>query len=243
MRIVEAADEARRGLERDLHEGPQQHLLALLLKLRVARPLAGEGSELAGLLEDAIDGAMDADVSLRELARGLYPVILSERGLAAAVQGLAVRAAFPVSLRGLPEPPLPADDRVDRVPRRRRGARGAPPGAADATEAFVLLAEDGDRLTVEVRDDGVRRRPPPRSAVADRVAAAGGRLAVDSPPGAGTVVRAEIPLDALTSGREQRGVGAQRGLPAEVRVEHVGVALDLAARRRGRSCPAIDFPS
>ncbi len=193
LRIVEAADEARRRLERQLHEGPRQHLLALLLKLRVARPLAGEGSELAGLLEDAIAGATDADVSLRELARGLYPVILSERGLAAAVQGLAMRAAFPVSLRGLPGRRFPAViESTAYLVVAEALARAA--GRGDVTEAFVLLAEDGGRLTVEVRDDGGGADRAALQHVADRVVAAGGRLAVDSAPGAGTVVRAEIPL-------------------------------------------------
>jgi signal transduction histidine kinase len=193
LRIFEAADDARRRLERELHEGPRQHLLALLLKLRVALSMAGEGTELEGLLDDATADATDADESLRDLARRLYPVILSERGLAAAVQGLALRAAVPVSLRGLPGRRFPAAIEatayfVVAEALARVGER------AEAGEAFVLLAEDGDRLTVEVRDDdGGADRASLEDAV-DRVVACGGRLDVDSAPGGGTVVRAQIPL-------------------------------------------------
>ena len=124
IRLVEDADAARRGLERDLHQGPHQHLLALMLKLRLARSWADDGSDLAGILEQAIDGAVEADASLRDLARGMFPVMLTERGLAAAVQALAVRAGVPVSLVRLPEPPLPAHGRGDGLLRRGRGARG-----------------------------------------------------------------------------------------------------------------------
>jgi signal transduction histidine kinase len=187
LRVVEGADEARRQLERELHQGPHQHLLALALKLRVARSQAVGGSALAGLLDDAIAGAMETDASLRELARGLYPVILAERGLAAAVQALAVRAAVPVSLRRLPSrrfPPVIEATAYFAIAEALAGG---------ATEAAILISDDGDRLSFEVSHDGSAGAADPH-AIADRVAAAGGRLDVDSSPGAGTIVRAELPL-------------------------------------------------
>src|SRR5215218_55003 len=107
-RLVEAGDDARRRLERMLHEGVHQLLLALVLKLRVARAQAADGSQLAALLDDAIGGALDADGSLRDLGRGIYPVVLSQRGLAAAVQAIVVRSGVPVSLRRLPSRRFPA---------------------------------------------------------------------------------------------------------------------------------------
>jgi signal transduction histidine kinase len=188
LRVVEGADAARRQLERRLHEGPHQHVLALALKLRVARSQAHDGSALAGLIDDAIDGAMDVDTELRDLARDLYPVILSERGLAAAVQARAVRAGVPVSLRRLPSrrfPPVVEATAYFAVAQALAGAVG---------EAAVLVSDDGDKLTVEVSHDGAGAAADPY-AIADRIAAAGGVLEVVSQPGAGTVMRAEFPIE------------------------------------------------
>jgi GAF domain-containing protein len=178
--IVESGHEARQQLERDLHEGVQQHLLALTLKLRVAHGRAEPDSTLAGLLEDALAEAAVANTALRDLARSLYPKVLTERGLAAALQGLTARASLRVSLLELP--------------RRRFGALVEATAyfavadmlaAAPGTEAAVMVGDRGDMLVAEVRVDG-RAEPP--AGLADRVAAAGGRLVVDGP-----AVRAELP--------------------------------------------------
>ena len=187
LRVVEGADAARRQLERRLHAGPHQHVRALSLKLRVARSQARDGTALAGLIDDAIDGAMEVDTELRDLARDLYPVILSERGLAAAVQARAVRAGVPVSLRQLPRRRFP--------PVIEATAYFAIAGAlADAAgEAAVLVADEGDKLIVEVSHDGAAPAADPH-AIADRVVAAGGWLDVVAQPGAGTVLRLEFPL-------------------------------------------------
>jgi len=187
LRVVEGADAVRRRLERRLHEGPHQHLLALSLKLRVARSRTADGSELAGLIDDAVDGAMEVDAALRELARELYPVILSERGLAAAVQALAVRAGVPVSLRRLPSRRFPLTIEATAYFTIAEALAGA------VGEAAVLVSDEGDRLVVEISHDGAGGAADPH-AVADRVAAVGGLLDVVSPPGAGTVVRAEFAL-------------------------------------------------
>jgi signal transduction histidine kinase len=187
LRVVEGADEARRRLERQLHEGPHQHLLALSLKLRVARSQAADGSALAGLLDDAVDGAMDVDAALRDLARELYPLILTERGLAAAVQALAVRVGVPVTLRRLPSrrfPPVIEATAYFVI---------AEALAAAASEAALLVSDAADRLTVEVSHDGATSAADPYG-TADRVAAAGGFLDVVSQPGAGTELRLELPL-------------------------------------------------
>lgn len=189
LRIVAGGDEARRRLERELHAGPHQHLLALMLKLRVARSRAGEGSDVTRLLDDAIEGAATADASLRELARDLYPVALSERGLTAAVQALVVRAPIPVSLERLPRgrfPPLAEATAYFAVADALAGL------AEHSTEMTVIVADERDRLVVEVRGDGSSGAG--LRGIAERATAVGGALSVDSPPGGGTVVRAEIPI-------------------------------------------------
>jgi GAF domain-containing protein len=182
VRLVESADAARRRLERDLHEGVQQHLLALTLKLRIALGRAAPGSDVAGLLEDALEEAAVANTALRDLARSLYPIVLTERGLAAALQALTARASIPVSLMELP--------------RRRFGTLAEATAyfavadvlaTARTGEAIVLIGDRGDTLVAEVRIDGQAEAPP---GLADRVAAVGGRLVVE-----GTAVRAELPVE------------------------------------------------
>jgi signal transduction histidine kinase len=181
-RLVEAADESRRQLERALHEGAQQHLLALTLKLRLARGRAEDGSELARLIDDALAEVDVANVTMRELARDLYPIVLSERGLAVAVQALAARAATGVQLRELP--------------------KGRFPPLAEATAYFVVaeaLAATRSDVAVTVSDRGrtlfVEVAPAePLPGLVDRVAAVGGQLQTGSLPDGSTVLRAEIPV-------------------------------------------------
>ena len=184
--LVRGAHEARRRLERDLHEGVQQHLLALTLKLRLALGRAEGGSELARLVEDALGEAAVANTALRDLARALYPKVLTERGLAAALQGLTARAAVPVALLELPS-------------RRYAGLVEAAAyfvvadalAATTATEVAVMVGDRGDHLVAEVRGDRPGAAP---TGLADRVAAMGGRLHVSEH---GAVLRAEIPLEAV----------------------------------------------
>jgi signal transduction histidine kinase len=192
LRLVEAADEARRRLERELHEGPHQHLLALVLTLRVARAKAADGSAVAALLDDAIAGAMDADSSLRDLARAIYPVALTERGLAAAVQALAVRAAVQVNLQRLPSRRFPAVVEATAYFAVADALQSA------AGEIDVVVADEGDRLRVELCDAGGAAAAAVNS-IADRIAAAGGTLDVETQPSGGTVVRALIPADRALS--------------------------------------------
>ncbi len=186
-RIVEAGDTARRRLERDLHDGAQQRLLALTYDLRLARTAAqADGDEgLALTLEGAVDEAHTALEELRELAHGIYPTILGEAGLGPALRGLADRASIPVELTDHSEQRYSApietavyflvDEAVAEAARRR------------ATHALVRVRPDGSELLVEVEDDGVMADSVPRH-LGDRVGALGGRV-----KRVGRVIRAEVP--------------------------------------------------
>ena len=121
-RLVQAGDEARRRLERSLHEGAHQHVVALALKLRVALGRAEPDSEIADVLRELLADAMETSAELSELARGLHPAVLTERGLAAALQALTARCSVPVSMQRAARPPLRRLRRDDRVPDGRRGA-------------------------------------------------------------------------------------------------------------------------
>ncbi len=185
--IVVATDTARRRLERELHEGTQQHLLALTLTLRVAHGRADPGSELARLLETALAEAAEANAALNSLARGIYPIVLTERGLAAALQALAARAGVPVHVRELPKRRFP-------VLTETTAYFVVADALAGASAPTVVVADRGDWLVVEIRDDGIAgadRLP----GLAERVAAVGGRFRVDSADEGGPVARAELPIE------------------------------------------------
>jgi len=195
-RLIAAGDQERRRLERNLHDGAQQRLVSLALRLRMATGCVEPGSKAAVFLEGAMNELQQALDELRELARGIHPAVLSDRGLPAAITGLAGRAPLPVDVDAamdarLPEPVEAAAyfvvaEALTNVARYS--------GASSAT---IRLARENGHAVVEVRDDGVGGADPGRGSglagLADRVAALDGRLVVDSPPGAGTLVRAEIP--------------------------------------------------
>jgi signal transduction histidine kinase len=208
-RMVEAADAARRRIERDLHDGAQQRLVSLALSLRLVesklepgsaawRELAAARSELAAALEE-----------LRELARGIHPSILTDRGLEAALGALAGRSTVPVELDldGCGELPVSVQTSVyfviaEALTNASKHAR------CDRIEVRVAVGEG--RALVEVRDDGSGGASPARgsglSGLGDRVSALGGTLEIDSPAGAGTTIRAQIP--ATAPGEASRGPGA-----------------------------------
>ena len=195
-RLAEAADESRRRLERGLHAGASQHLLALKLKLRLARDRAMAGHDVVGLLDDALTEAAAADASLRELAQQVHPAVLTERGLAAALQSLAAKAGVRVLLRALPGRRFAPAIETTAYQVVAEGLSNVA-AHAHATTAMVSVADQGDRLVVEVGDDGIGGADPSGSglrALADRVAAVGGHLAIASPPGDRTVIRAELPV-------------------------------------------------
>jgi signal transduction histidine kinase len=196
-RLVHAGDAERRRLERDLHDGAQSRLVALALKLKLARMNVPEGSEAATLLDESSAELQASLDELRELARGLHPVVLTDRGLAAAVRILASRAPVPVEIAALPSERLPPPIEI-AVYFVVAEALTNVAKYAHASAATVSIAVGGGRVTVEVADDGIGGADLAAGSglrgLSDRVAALDGRLTLDSPPGAGTCLRAEIPL-------------------------------------------------
>ena len=197
-RVVEAADAARRKIERDLHDGAQQRLIALGLDVRLARSRIDAEPESAGpFLDTLLVELAAASTELRELARGIHPAVLTDRGLAPAVAALAARAPVPVEIVELPD---------DRAPTAAEAAAYFTVAEAltnvakyaCATQATIRVAKEEGALVVEVRDDGVGGARASAGSglagLADRVDAVDGSLSVISPPGEGTVVRAVLPL-------------------------------------------------
>ena len=202
-RIIEAADAERRRIERDLHDGAQQRLVALSLNLRMAEKRAAEGDPAAAeLVRSAGEEAGLALKELRDLARGIHPAILTNRGLAAALNDLATRASVPVELVAVPPERLP--DAVESTVYFLVSECLANVGKhAQATEATVSVAVVGDEVEVVVKDDGVGGADLAGGSglqgLEDRVGALDGCVDIDSPPGGGTTVMATIPL-AATAG-------------------------------------------
>jgi signal transduction histidine kinase len=198
VRIVEAADAARRRIERDLHDGAQQRLVALGLDVRVARKkILNDPSTAAEELDRIGQGLTEASAELRELARGIHPAVLTERGLAAAVEALGTRAPVPVEVVEVPRerlaPSLEATAYFTVAEALTNVAK-----YAGATHATVRIAQVDSELVVEVADDGVGGADAANgsglSGLADRVGASDGTLSVSSPPGRGTTIRAVVPL-------------------------------------------------
>ena len=195
IRIIEAGDAERRRVERDLHDGAQQRLVALAMRLQLAKETTTGAS---ALLDEATAELHTAIGEVRGLARGLYPPILTEAGLGAAVETIAERASLPIA--------------VD-VPDRRYEARVEATAYfvvaealtnvsryASATEARVTVRDEGEWLILVVADDGRGGADPATGSglrgLSDRLEAVGGRLMISSPPGGGTTVRAEMPIGA-----------------------------------------------
>jgi PAS domain S-box-containing protein len=196
-RIVAAGDDARRRLERDLHDGAQQHLVGLALTLRLARAKAETDPPMAAaLLDEALADLATATGELRELARGIHPAVLTEGGLEPALTGLSGRVDVPVTITRVPHERLPAAVEATAYFVAAEALTNVA-RYAGATRAHVDVHRDGDCLRVEVRDDGRGGADPGAGTglrgLADRVSAFGGRFTVDSPPGEGTVLRAELP--------------------------------------------------
>jgi signal transduction histidine kinase len=198
VRIVTAADEERKRIERDLHDGAQQRLAALALQLRSAqRTLDSREADpsVEALLESAVTELQAANEELRELVRGVYPAILTEDGLAAALESLALRNPFPIEL-DVVEERFPAQVEATAYFVACEGLANVAKHA-QASRASVCIARRNGVLAVEIADDGVGGAQPldrsGLSGLVDRVEALGGKLRVESPSGAGTRVVAEIP--------------------------------------------------
>ena len=197
MRIVEASDAERRRLERNLHDGAQQRLVATSLTVRMAARRVTADPALRAMLDGAGDEIGRALEELRELARGLHPAVLSDHGLRAAIEAVADVAPLPVAVD------VPLDERLPETVEAAAyfvvcEALTNVAKYARASEARVRVGRTDDRAHVEVVDDGVggadERDGSGLRGLADRVEALGGRLVVSSPAGAGTAVRAELPV-------------------------------------------------
>jgi signal transduction histidine kinase len=196
-RIVEAGDAERRRLERDLHDGAQSRLVALKLLLSSARLRARRGGEdVDAMIGQAID-ELDTSLSeLRELARGIHPAVLTDRGLEPALQTLASRAPVPVTVDA---------DEGERLPGAVESAAyfvvsealANVAKYAQATQAAVAVHRANGLVTVDVTDDGIGGADAARGSglrgLTDRVAALDGTLSLESPAGGGTHLHAEIP--------------------------------------------------
>jgi PAS domain S-box-containing protein len=202
-RLVEAGDNARRQLERNLHDGAQQRLVALSLSLRLAQSkLATDPAAAEAVLEGAREELAAALDELRELARGIHPAVLTDRGLTAAVQTLAARSPVPVEFE-MPDDQLPQPVEAAAYYVIAEALANVIK-YADATGVDVRVERENGRAVVAVSDDGVGGAKPSRgsglSGLADRVEALGGTLSVDSPAGGGTCVTAVFPLQADRAG-------------------------------------------
>jgi signal transduction histidine kinase len=196
-RIVEFGDAERRRVERNLHDGAQQRLVNISLALGIARSQVGMASdrEMAVALDEAAAELRLALAELRELARGIHPVILSEAGLGPALAALADRSPVPVTVTAVPPDGLPS--RVEETAYYVASEALANAAKhAHATVVTISAQRRGGGLIVEIDDDGVGGADPDGSGLrglADRVAALDGRLQVDSPTGQGTRITAELP--------------------------------------------------
>jgi signal transduction histidine kinase len=195
-RLVEASDVERRRLERNLHDGAQQRLVSLSLMLRLAQARVDDDPEQADrLLGQASVELAQALEELRELARGIHPAVLSDRGLFAALEALVARTPLPVELDllhdRLPEPVEAAAYYVVSE------ALANVAKYAEASSVAVSIASVNGHAVVEIADDGLGGADPAKGSglrgLVDRVEALDGRLQVESPPGQGTRIRVVIP--------------------------------------------------
>ncbi len=211
LRIVTASDSSRRAIERNLHDGAQQHLVALAVKLGLARSIAEDGDTetVLGLLEDLRGDVQTTIGELRELAHGIYPPLLRDRGLGEALRTAATRSPLPCIVdvdlpQRFPEEVETAAYFCCLEAMQNAGKYAGP----DATITVRLQGTD-EALTCELADDGAGFDSATAAMghgflnMQDRLGAIGGALTVESAPGKGTVVRAVIPA---STSRSTRGV-------------------------------------
>jgi signal transduction histidine kinase len=187
----------RRRLERDLHDGAQQRLISLALTLRMARERLGpDAGEARRLLDRSCEELDEALREIRDLARGLHPTVLSDRGLGAAVEALALRAPLPVEVGDVPAHELPEQVELAAYFVVSEALTNVAKHAS-ATHASVTVTDGDGRLAIEVSDDGVGGADIALGTglrgLRDRLAAVDGQFEVDSKPGHGTTLRASIP--------------------------------------------------
>jgi signal transduction histidine kinase len=198
-RIVAAADEERRRIEGDLHDGAQQRLVALALELRRAQRRHGElDPDLAGVLASTVEGLQLSVEELRELALGIHPPVLTQQGLVAALEELAGRSPIPVTVDAAEIDRLPPAVEATAYFVACEGIANVTKHAA-ATCASLIVRQTDRTLVLEVVDDGTGGASSGAGSglrnLADRVEGVGGRLSVESPSGGGTRLVAEIPCE------------------------------------------------
>ena len=206
-RIVEAGYAERRRLERDLHDGAQQEFVGAALSLKLARDEWSDApDEALERLDAALERVQAGLRDLRELAAGIHPSVLSDRGLGAALESLATRSAVPVELAPLPPGRLPASVETTAYFVVAEALTNAAKHAQCERAEVAVRLENGSAV-ITVADDGVGGADPTSGSglrgLADRVSALGGRLDIDSPPGAGTAITARIavPFGSIAGGR------------------------------------------
>ena len=194
--VVDAADAERRRLERDLHDGTQQRLVSLAMRLGMARAESSDAAQAHQVIAEAHEEAKAALAELRDLIRGLHPAVLEDRGLDAALSGVAARVPIPVRLtvdvHRRPSPTIEAvayfvvSEGLTNVTKH-----------AQASQAEVFVQRTGDRLHVIVSDDGVGGADPARGTgldgLAKRAASVDGTFEIASPPGGPTLITVDLP--------------------------------------------------
>jgi signal transduction histidine kinase len=209
-RIVAAADETRRQIERDLHDGTQQQLVSLMLELRAAQAMqpfmSGEPTAQLARVEQGLAGVLE---ELREISRGIHPAILSKGGLPRALRALARRSAVPVELELHAECRLPESVEVAAYYVVSEALTNAAKHA-HAREVHVELDAQAAVVRLAIRDDGIGGADPGRGSglvgLSDRIEALGGTLQITSPTGGGTTLLIHIPVEG------QRGAGSRAPL-------------------------------
>jgi signal transduction histidine kinase len=200
QRLVQAQDLERRRLERNLHDGAQQHLVALKVKLGLAEMLLGRDPEKAAAILEQLKGDADEALeTLRDLARGIYPPLLADKGLVIALESQARKATVPVHVDA---------EGIGRYPQEIEAALyfctlealQNVQKYASASAVEVRLRQDGGQVRVDVIDDGrgfelsIARRGAGLTNMEDRLDALGGSLHLESTLGSGTTLRAEVPV-------------------------------------------------
>ena len=198
-RIVAASDEARRRIERDLHDGTQQRLVSLALAARTAEADVAAGrADLRGYLSRIAAGLADAVAELQEFSRGIHPAILSERGLGPALRTLARRSAVPVELEVTTDARCPEPVEVAAYYVASEALANAMKHA-QASRVEISLGTVDRSLLLSIRDDGVGGADPARGSglagLTDRVEALGGSIRLHSAAGAGTHITVDLPLE------------------------------------------------
>ena len=200
VRVIAAADEARRRLQRDVHDGAQQRLVHTILSLKLARDSAAAGGDVTGMLADALEHAEEANRQLRDIVRGILPASLSRNGLAAGIQSLVAETPIPAHLT-LDIPRLPTTLETTAYFTVAEAITNAVKHAqATHVNVSCVLSDEADELILTIEDDGVGGADPSLgtglTGLRDRIEASYGTIDVVSPTQGGTRIVARIPLDA-----------------------------------------------